>query len=94
MKIGQCCKRSHAAFDIRVIDHDVTKYFTRIELFVPSKSTVVFVSCPAFVDDKNVETSLYVSHPIMIYCTEITYDTYHHLHFGVSKSRSQHHEVE
>lgn len=52
MEIGKGCKRCHTALDVRIIDHDVPEHFTWIELFVPSKSSVVFVSCPALVDSK------------------------------------------
>lgn len=43
------CNASAAAFHVAVVDHDVSKYFGRIEQLVPSVTPVVLVGRPASV---------------------------------------------
>ena len=40
-------------FTHKYLTHNVSKYFTWIEFFEPPKSTIVFISCPAYVNKKN-----------------------------------------
>ena len=42
-------KRCHATLDVGVVDHNVSKDFTRIELLVPAKATIVLVCGPTAV---------------------------------------------
>ena len=49
MKVRKSGKRCHTALDVGVIDHDVSKDFTGIELLVPAKATVILVGGPTSV---------------------------------------------
>mmetsp|Transcript_38157 Transcript_38157/g.56797 ORF Transcript_38157/g.56797 Transcript_38157/m.56797 type:complete len:215 (-) Transcript_38157:804-1448(-) len=46
MKLVQSCQAGHTAFHVRIVNHDISKHFRWIELFVPAKATIVFVRSP------------------------------------------------
>lgn len=58
MELSQGRQRRHAAFDIGVVNHNVSKNFARVEFFVPPKPAIVFVRRPAFVNNESQDSKL------------------------------------
>lgn len=48
-EFSQTRQGRHRAFDVGIVDHDVTKDFAGIQLLVPTPPTIVFVSRPSSV---------------------------------------------